>query len=585
MKISASWKYREDQHRNSKRSRRAISKLQKWHRDNKKNSAASTIQKWYRETQAQRILAKSVDKNNDMVFLDYICWKQEKDLELSCGMPNMSITPDIPNVMECSFAGGTGMNITQTYINVASSLLLLGSFVSITADSSSRITTRGRNYRRPSHHLLMLLVMLVNLGSAEAASSRGSSFNLQSIMASLGCLFTYMTLKELCNIRGKAATHHPIMQACNIMYPIIHTTLSEFSPDALLKRGEFKKLNKGVSRRIWDNGKKKAVQNPAFRSNTIGTGKKRRLILNKIAREAWNDPQVKAQLLKVKVKKGDWIGHTVEGDGTLIKNQRDIYKLLIVPIKGASNPKTSTYFMKFVGDVIRKKSRTVPLEQARENAEEGYGIFSGLPDDKADDYEEKLVALLNDGPEDGYMSRQEADSCIVQMLEQDDMQYLWFLSIHQLTHLALQHVMFHSDLRREDVREDIEAHAVDRDIATVDDLPDDTWDDKDISSFSGKLHDQELNELALMIEYMIKVKGKLIAARDMLMDRRALFLDLSDDYEDDDNDEDERIVPFDVVIPVSHLCIIYVYHFLIMCVITLYEINITYRFYLMARRN
>ena len=363
-------------------------------------------------------------------------------------------------------------------------------------------------------------------------------------------------------LRGKiqeneaAPRQHPIMQACNIMYEIIHTTLSEFSPDALLERKEFKKLNVGVKPQVWDSTKGKVVPNPAYRNNTIN-GENETRILNKIARMAWNDPQVQAALLQVKVKTGDYIGHTVEEDGTLIKNQRDIYKILIVIMKGKT-ASTDTYFKNFVTQVIRKKSRTVPLEQARKNAKKGKGIFSGLSEGTANDYKKRLVALLNDGPESDYMSEQEADSHIVRMLEYHDMQYLWFLSIHQLAHLALRHVMFHSNLRREDVREDIEkfTQQINRTIDSVEKLPDDSWEDDDISSFSERLHNQELNELSIMIEYMIKVKAKLISARNMLMDRRALFLDLSDDSKDVNNEENERIVPFDVVIPVSHLHII-----------------------------
>lgn len=225
MKINV-WQYREDRRR---KELSAASTIQKWYRATSKGNETRA---WYKYafTEAQRIIARGGDKDTVhlMRYIRNNKKKQRKELERRkraaliiqrvvrkkitfCGMPNMSsvanTTPENNNDIVYSTNKIT-QSIGGTFINVMRSLLVLGSYVSITA-GSSRITTRGCSTR--TSRLLMVLVVLINMVSAEALSiDRGTLFNCLRGLATCACLgsSTCATLMEVFTTgptRSKAA--------------------------------------------------------------------------------------------------------------------------------------------------------------------------------------------------------------------------------------------------------------------------------------------------------------------------------------------------------------------------------------------
>ena len=208
----------------------------------------------------------------------------------------------------------------------------------------------------------------------------------------------------------------------------------------------------------------------------------------------------------------------------------------------------------YLSNYVRNNFKSSQVKEAQRNEEEGKGLFQGHTTEEAKRMKEEIINLMA-GPKEGHKSEEEASSDIVAMLEQVGMEYVWFLSVQQMTHLVLQHVMFHNDQRKASIIKEI--REMDRTIDDVRDLPSDTCQDEYIHTFSQTLHRQELNELVATLDKIIKLKSKLLKARDMLMERRAEVFELYDmSYSKDKKLKNKMII--DIYVMVSY-CAMYVY--------------------------
>jgi len=419
-----------------------------------------------------------------------------QEMLLPCDMPYISevvdttpdipvdTTPDIPNVMECSFAGGAGMNITQTFLNVASSLLLLGSHVSLTS-GLRRNTYRRSNYHQPSH-LLMLLIILVNLGSASAAGSQ-SSFNLHSMFAALGmgCLGTYESFKEMCNCRTSAAAHpakYP-MKVMRKIEPILHEWYINNHPE-FLSRGDRRAT--AMTPEMCDEfceGIANAVYERDPQDNT-------KFVNKEVIDQMYElfDPRKDKKYLRLKVTGRD---------------------SLINMMKAASSTSGQTILGSFMSEI--RKGRVSDYAQAQRNEANNLGPFQGYAvEGDRDDMRQRINDLVGEtddassstsqAQQEDLYTEAEAHAIVHKMLQEHELQYLLDYKVPQLMAMVVADVKGCATLA--EAEEYLKSH----------------------ESFEP----HELNAIVAKMDYIIKTKASLELVIPKLMDGTAIYLDLYD---------------------------------------------------------
>ena len=269
----------------------------------------------------------------------------------------------------------------------------------------------------------------------------------------------------------------------------------------------------------------------------------------KISKNVWKDQSIRQRISQIKLGTKD-----IKNNVNKITSEKELFDMMTSNSNSSNTIRTSLKMTEYLTSYVRNNYFTSHMKVAQRNEDDGKGLFQGHAEKDVKQMKDDIVNLMA-GPKEGHKSEVEATSDIVAMLEQVNMAYIWFLSVHQMCYLALQHVMFHNDHRKIAIVNEI--MEMDRDINDVDDLPNDTWEDEHIDTFSQSLHRQESNELVASLDKIIKLKIKLIKARDMLMDRRAEVFELYDSSYDYEEGEEEMVI--DIYVPVSYCVLLYVY--------------------------
>ena len=410
-----------------------------------------------------------------------------REMLLPCDMPYISevvdttpdipvdTTPDIPNVKEAA-----GMNITQTFLNVASSLILLGTHVSLTS-GLRRNAYRRSNYRRPSHRL-MLFIILVNLGSASAAGSQGLSFNLHSIMAALGCLVTYETFKEMCNCRTSAAALAAVypMKVLRKIEPILHEWYINNHPE-FLSRGApvmtpemCDEFCEGIANAVYE---RDSQDNTKFVNEEV---------INQMYELFDRKKDKKYRRLKV------------TGRDSLIKMMKDTS----TGVPGQSN------LGQFVSKI--RAGRVSNYAQAQTNEANNLGPFQGHAEGDREEMRTRINDLVGEADDASSSTSQaqqedlyteaEAHAIVHEMLQENELQYLLDYKVPQLMAMVVADVKGCATLA--EAEEYLKSH----------------------ESFEP----HELNAIVAKMDYIIKTKASLELVIPKLMDGTAIYLDLYD---------------------------------------------------------
>ena len=260
----------------------------------------------------------------------------------------------------------------------------------------------------------------------------------------------------------------------------------------------------------------------------------------KISKNVWKDQSIRQRISQIKLGTKD-----IKNNVNKITSEKELFDMMTT-----TTSNTQTKMVDYLSIYVRNSYYASQAKEAQRNEDEGKGLFQDHDEEDVKQMKKDIVNLMA-GPKEGHKSEVEATSDIVAMLEQVNM-VIWFLSVHQMCHLVLQHVMLHNDHRRKaSIVEEI--RAMDRTVIdNASALLDSNWEDELIHNFSQSLHGQELNELVASLDKIIKLKAKLIKARDMLMDRRAEVFNLYDgSYE---GEIDDMVI--DIYVPVSYCSIV-----------------------------
>lgn len=365
-----------------------------------------------------------------------------------------------------------------TMVSIACTSLWTGVSM-ISSTRSAVMTYRRSNYRRPSH-LLMLLIMLVNLGSTTAAGSQESRFNLHSMMASLslGCLATYRTIKDLCNCRTSAS-------AAPIIYPTkVFRVIEHILHDWFINNHP-QYLSSGAPRNMPEmldgmcNGIADAVFEQVSEDDTT-------LINQGLIDEMYGlyDPEKDGDYSDIKVTDRASFIDMMKADSTTLGQS-----LLANHLSRIRSGRTSSY------------------KKAEKFEAQGLGPFQGYAsdtdrDDMRDRINKLITASASTSQARQVMPEAAARRIVREMLQQHELQYLLDYSIPQLMAMVVADVKGCATLTEDEAEEYFKS-------------PD---------SFT-KL---ELNAIMTRMDYMIKTKATLELAIPKLMNGTAIYLDLYD---------------------------------------------------------
>ena len=166
-----------------------------------------------------------------------------------------------------------------------------------------------------------------------------------------------------------------------------------------------------------------------------------------------------------------------------------------------------------VSAYIREKKVKTQLQLAQEIEVEGSGPFAGHDKATAQELKNRIVDYLMEKAPG--MSKDEATAIIVEMLEQRQLEYVWHLTIPQLTGLVYKHVTEWNTLRPKHIKDMITAHRESQQYPP--------------SSPEYVLHDQEKNAIMNSMDVLIKLKGSLNQTLSLLMNGTAIHLHLHDE--------------------------------------------------------
>ena len=134
------------------------------------------------------------------------------------------------------------------------------------------------------------------------------------------------------------------------------------------------------------------------------------------------------------------------------------------------------------------KRDSIPIVEAQKNEDNGLGPFQGCSKEETKEMKDRINSML-EGPvgkgDKPVMTENEAKAYLVEMLEQHSMTYIIHLTTAQMTAMVLEYVKEENPHRKEELEREIVKYR---------------------EKNPGGLHDQELNELATHIDYIIKVK-------------------------------------------------------------------------------
>jgi len=277
-------------------------------------------------------------------------------------------------------------------------------------------------------------------------------------------------------------------------------------PDALRTKEEIQAANKGKKRQVYDKSIQKEVRNPEYRTNTLQDEKN---VCKDIAKLLWKDTAFQTALSKVKLKSTD----------KEIKTEKDLLAMMLDNAKGAP----ISNFNKYVTLRLRYERLSIPIVEAQKNEDNGLGPFQGCSEEEIKEMKDRIIAMLKGpvitskaakskkkgkGKVKPVMTENEANAIIVEMLEQYSLEDIFHLTTAQMTAIILEYVKEENPHRKDELEQEIMEYR---------------------EKNPDALHDQELNELAVHIDYIIKVKCSVTQTVPLLMSGEVIPLKLYDD--------------------------------------------------------
>lgn len=108
------------------------------------------------------------------------------------------------------------------------------------------------------------------------------------------------------------------------------------------------------------------------------------------------------------------------------------------------------------------------------------------------------------------MTKEDATEVVVDMLREHGKQYLHILSVKKMTTLVIKYVTCDNDRRKNGIQNQIDKHIT------------------RVGRSANNAHDQQYNEVAAHLDYIIKVKASINRAIELLTKGEAIYLDLYD---------------------------------------------------------
>jgi len=295
-------------------------------------------------------------------------------------------------------------------------------------------------------------------------------------------------LLAYCIINMGGFTYPNKVLSCGVNVIIQYLTANQ--PDTLLTGKEIKKANAGKMERISRGGKK--VRNPEYRSNTLQNEEE---VCKDIAKTLWKDATFQTALSKVELKSSD----------KEINTEKDLLTMMLEKANG----KTTSNFNTYLTNKLRNKVHSIPIVEAQKNEDNGLGPFQDCDEDETKEMKERIIAMLR-GPTTSkpVMSENEANAVLVELLEQYSLAHIFHLTTKQMTAIILEYVKEENPHRKDELEREIMEYREEN---------------------PGGLHDQEYNELACHIDYIIKAKCSVTQTVPLLMSGEAIPLKLYDD--------------------------------------------------------
>lgn len=230
-----------------------------------------------------------------------------------------------------------------------------------------------------------------------------------------------------------------------------------------------------------------------------------------VANAVWNDPDLLRSVLELELGEADTC--------TKITTKNELISFLLSNSSyriGTSTP--ARYRCKFHHYLITHirgqgyYGNKTPIEQAKENEDLNRDLFRS-PNKKRKrrfsyitTMKALILSLVNGKCKK--MSEEEATKIVVHMLQEHGKEYLHILGVKKLTTLVIEYVKSNKK-RRKELQDDIEKYYK----QAVDELD---------------LHNQHYNEIVAHLDYIIKVKASIDRAIELLMEGKAIYLDLYD---------------------------------------------------------
>lgn len=244
--------------------------------------------------------------------------------------------------------------------------------------------------------------------------------------------------------------------------------------------------------------------------------------LRDVVNKAWKNGTIRQTLLLEEVGK-------CAGTHKKITDKNELVSLLLKDstdlksrTKGESGGYRSLfhqYLMYYVRGSGKGAGTTTPMETAQENEKNGFGPFRSHNGKKRSapvvkEMKKRIEDLVaSDGrlPEGKRMTKEDATEVVVDMLREHGKQYLHILSVKKMTTLVIKYVTCDDNDRRKNGIQ----NQIDRHIARV-------------GRSANNAHDQQYNEVACHLDYIIKVKASIERAIELLTEGEAIYLDLYD---------------------------------------------------------
>jgi len=264
-----------------------------------------------------------------------------------------------------------------------------------------------------------------------------------------------------------------------------------------------------------------------------------------VANAVWDDPDLRRSVLELELGKADTC--------TKITTKNELISFLLsdstMPIRGTNPQEYKCRFHHYLITHIRGqgyRGKKTPIEEAKENEDLDRDLFCSPKNkqrrsDSVITTMKRLILSLING-ECKKMSRAKAIKIVVHMLQEHGKEYLHILSVQQLTTLVIEYVKS-TKKRQKELQGDIEKYYKQ------------ARDELD-------LHDQHYNEIVAHLDYIIKVKASIDRAIELLMEGKAIYLDLYDNEVGDYMRDVYVLVSFNLyVMHQLHVLLIYYCNF------------------------